>query len=219
MLNVLIVGESLTEEEQDNLAELRNLCQKKGISYANVMADDEDAENVEDTENTKDVEYEYEVSSDPKSKVLKNEACFDYIEEYISDQPVILTAFDKFGYILVQVKGHPFSNKDGYIHMHRLMYEKYLLTNDKQSPYLVEVVGYPHKVLHPNVPVIHKDDNITNNAIDNLEIYTVGDSWAVKYQDTNALFYAPYGVYMMPDKASVAEMQMKKATSNDIIWQ
>jgi hypothetical protein len=58
------------------------------------------------------------------------------------------------GYILVKTPGHPYANAAGYVREHRLVMEKHL------GRYLE-----PHEVVH------HKDDDPSNNDIDNLELF------------------------------------------------
>lgn len=58
------------------------------------------------------------------------------------------------GYILVKSPGHPFATKAGYVREHRLVMEAHL------GRYLE-----PHEVVH------HKDDDPSNNDIDNLKLF------------------------------------------------
>ena len=62
---------------------------------------------------------------------------------------------DKDGYVLIWTPKHPFANNHSRVREHRLVMEK------KLGRYLT-----PKEVVH------HKDDNRSNNAIDNLELYS-----------------------------------------------
>ena len=71
-----------------------------------------------------------------------------------------------YGYILVRFPDHPFANCDGFVFEHRLVAEKYLLTNENS----VEVDGI--RYLKKEFDVHHKDHNKKNNDPDNLMILT-----------------------------------------------
>lgn len=62
---------------------------------------------------------------------------------------------EKEGYVLVKVPDHPYATKQGYVREHRLVVEKLL------GRHLL-----PTEVVH------HKDGNPTNNAPDNLEVFS-----------------------------------------------
>lgn len=57
------------------------------------------------------------------------------------------------GYLLMRVYGHPYGNKSGYVLFHRLIMEEYL-----------------GRYLNPDEKVHHKDGDIRNNKIENLEV-------------------------------------------------
>lgn len=71
-----------------------------------------------------------------------------------------------YGYKLIRQLDHPFANCDGFVFEHRLIAEKYLLT-DKNS---IEING--NKYLNLEYDVHHKDFNRLNNNVSNLEILT-----------------------------------------------
>ncbi len=58
------------------------------------------------------------------------------------------------GYILVKCNNHPYANQNGYVREHRLVME--------------ELLG---RYLEPNEVVHHKDEDPSNNSIDNLTLY------------------------------------------------
>jgi len=58
------------------------------------------------------------------------------------------------GYILVYCPDHPYASKKGYVREHRLVMEKHI------GRYLI-----PSEVVH------HRDDDPSNNAIENLELF------------------------------------------------
>lgn len=62
---------------------------------------------------------------------------------------------DKSGYVLLKTPDHPFANSHGYVREHRLVMEAHL-----------------GRYLQPNEIVHHKDGNHSNNAIENLEIFS-----------------------------------------------
>lgn len=71
-----------------------------------------------------------------------------------------------YGYIKVRSLDHPFRDCDGFVFEHRLIAEKYLLSDENS----VEING--KKYLKPNYTVHHKDENKLNNKIENLQIMT-----------------------------------------------
>ena len=69
-----------------------------------------------------------------------------------------------YGYKMIRVLDHPFRNINNFVFEHRLLAEKYLMT-DEQS---IEVNG--KKYLKPELDVHHIDQDKSNNSIDNLII-------------------------------------------------
>lgn len=74
-----------------------------------------------------------------------------------------------YGYILIRNEDHPFANCDGFVFEHRLVAEKYLLTEENS------VVIDGQKYLSPDYVVHHIDGNKKNNAVDNLQIMTLAE--------------------------------------------
>lgn len=74
-----------------------------------------------------------------------------------------------YGYKLIRLPDHPFANCDGFVFEHRLVAEKYLLTD------CTTVVINNKKYLSPDYIVHHKDANRLNNNVDNLEIMIRGN--------------------------------------------
>ena len=72
-----------------------------------------------------------------------------------------------YGYKLIRIPEHPFANCDGFVFEHRLIAEKYLLTEENT------VVINGDKYLSPDYVVHHKDQNRLNNDVENLEIMTL----------------------------------------------
>lgn len=73
-----------------------------------------------------------------------------------------------YGYWLIYSPTHPFCNSDGYVFEHRLVAEKYLLTDDNSV--IIDGVRY----LKPEYIVHHKDENRKNNDVSNLEVMLKG---------------------------------------------
>lgn len=71
-----------------------------------------------------------------------------------------------YGYVKIRKSEHPFKDCDGFVFEHRLVAEKYLLT-DKNS---ITING--KRYLKPEYDVHHKDENKLNNSKDNLQIMT-----------------------------------------------
>ncbi len=59
------------------------------------------------------------------------------------------------GYVAIRTKGHPYSTKDGYVMEHRLVVEK--------------SVG---RYLNPEEKIHHKDGDVRNNSVENLELFS-----------------------------------------------
>lgn len=68
-------------------------------------------------------------------------------------------------YTLIRVEDHPFRDKANFVPEHRLIAEKYLLTNENS----IEIDG--KKYLKPECVVHHIDFNKKNNAVENLYIF------------------------------------------------
>lgn len=72
-----------------------------------------------------------------------------------------------YGYYIIYAPDHPFAQKDNHcVFEHRLIAEKYLLTDDNS----IEING--KKYLKPEYEVHHKDFNRTNNDPANLVVLT-----------------------------------------------
>lgn len=80
------------------------------------------------------------------------------------------TKMSCYGYKLVQVHGHPFTqDRMGYVFEHRLVAEKYLLTEENS----VEIDG--KRYLNPEYVVHHKNHIRTDNRPENLEVMKRGE--------------------------------------------
>ena len=71
---------------------------------------------------------------------------------------------DRWGYILVKRKKHPYANPNGYVRQHRLVMEKHL-----------------GRYLLPTEKVHHIDGNKQNNKIKNLELLNSQSEHIKKY--------------------------------------
>lgn len=71
-----------------------------------------------------------------------------------------------YGYVKIRKPEHPFKDCDDFVFEHRLVAEKYLLT-DKNS---ITING--KRYLKPEYNVHHKDENKLNNSKENLQIMT-----------------------------------------------
>ena len=77
------------------------------------------------------------------------------------------TMISNYGYRYVQQIGHPFARKRmQYVFEHRLVAEKYLLTDENS----VEIDG--KRYLSPEYVVHHKNGNRLDNRVENLEVMT-----------------------------------------------
>lgn len=76
---------------------------------------------------------------------------------------------NSYGYRLIRVLDHPFCNSDGFVFEHRLVAEKYLLTDDNS----VEIGG--KKYLKKEYAVHHIDMNKLNNDVSNLIVMPKGE--------------------------------------------
>ena len=71
-----------------------------------------------------------------------------------------------YGYVLIYSPDHPFANGDGNIFEHRRVAERFLL-NEENS---VAING--KKYLSPEYEVHHKNENKTDNSVENLVVLT-----------------------------------------------
>ncbi len=84
------------------------------------------------------------------------------------------------GYRMIQVIGHPFGvGRSSYVLEHRLVAEKYLLTNENS------VVINGKRYLSPDYVVHHKNHDRLDNRPENLEVMTLAEHQAMhaKEQD------------------------------------
>lgn len=85
-----------------------------------------------------------------------------------------------YGYQLVQCIGHPFAwDRSEYVFEHRLVAEKYLLTDENS----VEING--KRYLSPNFIVHHKNRVKTDNRPENLVIMTLQEHQALHGKEQN----------------------------------
>lgn len=73
------------------------------------------------------------------------------------------------GYVLERDPSHPFAS-NGYVLQHRLVIERWLRANQPGSEFLVRLGNQVY--LSPDFEVHHKDEDKTNNIVDNLECLT-----------------------------------------------
>lgn len=74
-----------------------------------------------------------------------------------------------YDYRKIRVLNHPFRDCDGFVFEHRLVAEKYLLTNENS----VTIDG--KRYLKKDYVVHHKDFNRLNNDISNLQVLTYSE--------------------------------------------
>lgn len=70
------------------------------------------------------------------------------------------------GYIKVDARDHPFSDRDGYVYEHRLVVEEALRDEDPDSPHLIRLGNKLY--LRPETVVHHVDGTKDNNDRSNL---------------------------------------------------
>lgn len=71
-----------------------------------------------------------------------------------------------YGYIEVEGADHPFENSEHKMFEHRIIAEKYLLTEENS------IIVNGNSYLSPEYVVHHKDGNKKNNSVDNLQVMT-----------------------------------------------
>lgn len=87
-----------------------------------------------------------------------------------------------YGYRLIQCIGHPFAwDKSGYVFEHRLIAEKYLLTDENS----VEING--KRYLSPEYVVHHKNRNRLDNRPENLVVMTFNEHQALHAIEENSV--------------------------------
>jgi dUTP pyrophosphatase len=83
------------------------------------------------------------------------------------------------GYLSVRDLLHPFRNADDFIMFHRIIMEEYLRETEPDSEYLIAVECHSDLYLSPSVVIHHKNMNRLDNRIENLEILSKGDHFAL----------------------------------------
>lgn len=71
-----------------------------------------------------------------------------------------------YGYRLIRCLDHPYANCDGFVFEHRLVAERFLLTDENST----EISGI--RYLSPDYVVHHKDHDRLNNCVSNLIVMT-----------------------------------------------
>lgn len=99
----------------------------------------------------------------------------------------------KDGYRMVRCIGHPFSQKDDYIMEHRLVAEKYLLTDENS------VVIDGKRYLSPDYVVHHKNGNKLDNRPENLEVMTKKDHVSMHSKQRPKVF-DPFTHHFLPKR-------------------
>lgn len=89
-----------------------------------------------------------------------------------------------YGYILVRNSTHPASHADGYMLLHRLVYEEYLRSVNEYT-YLVEVDN--QWILNPMFIIHHIDGNRLNNSLSNLELTSLEEHSARHSEDRTSI--------------------------------
>lgn len=74
-----------------------------------------------------------------------------------------------YGYRKIRVLDHPFRDCDDFVFEHRLVAERFLLTEENS----IEIDGKHY--LKQEYAVHHKDENKLNNSADNLEVMLKGE--------------------------------------------
>lgn len=87
------------------------------------------------------------------------------------------TTISYYGYKLIRCPEHPFANCDGNVFEHRLIAEKYLLTDENS----IEING--KKYLRRDYVVHHKDRNKLNNDVNNLVVMTKEEHSSLHHKD------------------------------------
>lgn len=82
-----------------------------------------------------------------------------------------------YGYILVRDESHPYRNVDGFVFEHRLIAERYLLTEENR----VEINGKFY--LKKGFDVHHKDRNRQNNSPENLLVLTRSEHMKLHHKE------------------------------------
>lgn len=89
------------------------------------------------------------------------------------------------GYIYVLVGEHPFASTGNYIFEHRYVMEQWLIENDPESRFLVEIEG--EKYLSPEIVIHHKNQLKTDNRIGNLECMTQSEHMTHHHNDPDTI--------------------------------
>jgi hypothetical protein len=77
----------------------------------------------------------------------------------------------KDGYMFTYFLNHPFAIKKRYVLEHRYVVEKWLKKQSPNSKYLIKVDGFPGKWLSPICVIHHKNNNCSDNRLNNLKLF------------------------------------------------
>lgn len=80
------------------------------------------------------------------------------------------------GYLYERSNAHPLTS-NGYVHQHRLVVERHLLSTNPDSKALVQIGN--NKYLDPQLVVHHKNLDRKDNRIENLQVMTNSDHQAL----------------------------------------
>lgn len=118
---------------------------------------------------TKHLCCSYECANSLKKTTQSGEASPNYGRRGLSCPTCKEKRTTSCGYIDVYTETHPFRNGDNRVKEHRLVAEQYLLTDENS----VDIDG--KRYLSPNFVVHHKDNDRSNNDVNNLQVMTKQD--------------------------------------------
>lgn len=91
------------------------------------------------------------------------------------------TKVSPYGYILTRCENHPYANCDGFVFEHRLVAERFLLTEENS------IVIDGKRYLKREFAVHHKDHNKKNNHPDNLLVLTKSEHMKLHFKERRQL--------------------------------
>ena len=118
-----------------------------------------------------------------------------------------------YGYKMIRMLDHPFVEKDGFMFEHRLVAEKYFLTNENS----VEIDG--KRYLKPEYHVHHKNFVKTDNRPENLQVMTKSEHQSLHERLKNPTRQRDKFGRFVKENIYTRDPVLKTLNNNSAMWE